>query len=63
MLSTYCIFKKYIHVFKVPIEAVFAHGNVSRSLHHDIAEFTPPVKNVGSVMNAYIVCTGEICHV
>lgn len=48
---------------KSQIEAIFVHGDMSHSLHHDIAEFTPPVKNVGSVMNAYIVYTGEICHV
>lgn len=33
------------------------------SLHHDIAELTPPVKNTGSVMNASIVSTVEIRHV
>lgn len=34
-----------------------------RGLPHDTVELTPPVKNIGSVMNAYIVSTVEIRHV
>lgn len=45
-----------------PKQKQYLYIATCHSLHHDIAEFIPPVKNVGSVMNVYIVYTGEICH-